>query len=217
MAGGAEENMMRKAFNLVLTGVGGQGITTLASVIADAADKRQVNIRVAEVRGMSQRGGSVVVHIRMGNVYSPIIPVGAADAIVSLELIEAVRSLSYAHEKTIIVTGTKVIPPPLPGIKIPNVEELRRILNKTSLRTLYVDVEKIAYETTGELLTSNMVMLGFILGLGILDDYIGIDDVRSVVSFLRQREANLKALEAGYKYGRKCRGVTPSHGECAES
>ena len=210
MARREEEDMMKGAFNLVLTGVGGQGVTTLASIIAEAASKKHINIRVAEVRGMSQRGGSVVVHIRMGRIHSPIIPVGEADAIVSLELIEAVRSILYANEGTILITSTKIIPPPLPGIKTPSAEKLREILDRTGLKIQYVDAEKIAREATGEFFASNIAMLGFVLGLGILGDYIDLEDVKEVVSNMRQREANLKALETGYKHGKARKEVLVS-------
>ena len=98
--------------NIILSGVGGQGILSIAAIIGEAALEEKLHIKQAEVHGMSQRGGSVVTYVRFGDkVYSPIIDKGEADFIVSFELLEAARWLSYLKPDGQIVTSTQQIDP----------------------------------------------------------------------------------------------------------
>ena len=86
---------MKGKINVVLTGVGGQGVITAANILGKAAVKANVNVFVSEVHGMAQRGGTVNCTVRMGNVSGPLVPTGSADVIISTEPIEALR---YIHE-----------------------------------------------------------------------------------------------------------------------
>ena len=98
--------------DIILSGVGGQGILSIATVIGKAALDAGLSIKQAEVHGMSQRGGSVVTYVRFGDkVYSPIIDKGEADFIVSFELLEAARWLEYLKPDGQIVTNTQQIDP----------------------------------------------------------------------------------------------------------
>ena len=98
--------------DIILSGVGGQGILSIATVIGRAALAEGLQIKQAEVHGMSQRGGSVVTYVRYGEkVYSPIIDKGEADIIISFELLEAARWVEYLKEGGILLTNTQRINP----------------------------------------------------------------------------------------------------------
>ena len=98
--------------DIILCGVGGQGILSIATVIGEAATKAGLYLKQAEVHGMSQRGGSVVTYVRFGErVFSPVIDKGEADFIVSFELLEAARWTEYLREGGCIITNTQQINP----------------------------------------------------------------------------------------------------------
>jgi len=90
-----------KTFNIVVAGTGGQGLVTLLRVLSEAAFSQGFDIKTAELHGLSQRGGSINTHIRISKkVYSPLVPLGSADLIISLELLETLRVMPYANSKT---------------------------------------------------------------------------------------------------------------------
>ena len=98
--------------DIILCGVGGQGILSIATIIGEAATKAGVNLKQAEVHGMSQRGGSVVTYVRFGDhVYSPIIDKGEADFIVSFEKLEAARWMEYLKPGGRVIVNTQEIDP----------------------------------------------------------------------------------------------------------
>ena len=85
--------MEHKTFNIILSGVGGQGIITLLQILAEAAFVEKYDVKTSELHGLSQRGGSVVAHLRFGEkIFSPLIKATEADLILSLEISEAVRA-----------------------------------------------------------------------------------------------------------------------------
>ena len=98
--------------NIMIVGVGGQGSLLASKLLGHLLMKKGFDVKVSEVHGMSQRGGSVVTYVRFGEkVYSPIIDQGEADLIVSFELLEAARWLPYLKEGGQIVTNTQMIDP----------------------------------------------------------------------------------------------------------
>lgn len=103
--------MNNKTFNIVITGVGGQGIITLLSIINEAAFVESLNVRSSELHGLSQRGGSVEAHIRLGKkAFSPLVCLGRADLIISLELFEALGGISKANSKTKFLANDYLLP-----------------------------------------------------------------------------------------------------------
>jgi len=143
--------------DIILAGVGGQGILSIAKVIGYAALKQNLFLKQAEVHGMSQRGGDVQSHLRISDkpVWSDLIPRGEADLILSLEPLEALRYLSYLSPAGWIITNST------PYINITNYpveirirKEIRNIKNH-----LIIDADQIAKET-GSPRSVNMVMLG---------------------------------------------------------
>mgnify|MGYP001611791099 CR=1 FL=1 len=101
----------RKNINIVLAGVGGQGIISLGDIIAAIFLKAGYAVKKSELRGIAQRGGSVVSHLRAGtNLYSPLIPRGKVDALIALELLEAYRWLDYLKKEGVLFILDRVIP-----------------------------------------------------------------------------------------------------------
>lgn len=103
--------MGNKNFNIVICGVGGQGLVTLTKIIADAAMKEGYDVKTSELHGLSQRGGSVQTFIRFGKkTYSPLFSSGRADLIIGLEITEALRNINYANKETTIVANSYLFP-----------------------------------------------------------------------------------------------------------
>ena len=183
--------------DIILSGVGGQGILSIAAVIGEAAVKEGLYMKQAEVHGMSQRGGDVQSNLRLSDepIASDLIPLGHADLIVSLEPMESLRYLPYLREEGWLVTNSR------PFINIPHYpteEELKAELDKLPHKVV-LDVERIAKEV-GSARAANIVMLGAAAPfIGI--DYDKIEEgIRRI--FGRKGEEivdmNLKALKAGF-------------------
>ena len=188
------------SLNIIVAGVGGQGLLTFASILASAALRRNIKALVAETHGLSQRGGSVRVHVRIGDVEAPLIPRGLADAIVALELIEAVRSIEYANRNTVIIANRQIRKPPLPGVKAPSIDEVLNMFKELKIKSYIIDAEEIALKAGGSLST-NIVMLGALLKTGILSKLVDIQSVEEVVKSMKGVwiEVNLRALRSGYE------------------
>jgi len=189
--------------DIILAGVGGQGILSIATVIGEAALNEGLYLKQAEVHGMSQRGGDVQSNLRLSSepICSDLIAKGGADLIISLEPMEALRYVSYLKPEGWIVTSNA------PFINIPNYpdqEELNKHLaafkNHVSL-----DVEALAKEAGAPAQAANMVLLGAAIPMLGIDHDKMIAGVRRV--FARKGEAvvesNVAAVEAGYKNGIK--------------
>lgn len=160
---------MKGKTNVVLTGVGGQGVITAANILGKAAIKAKVNVYVSEVHGMAQRGGSVICTVRMGNVSGALAAYGTADVIISMEPAEALRYIQYSNKKTKIITDiTPIIP-----FTVATGEEAYPDENKVfraleSYGQLYkIDAVKIAKDA-GAIITKNIVMLGALAATGLL-------------------------------------------------
>lgn len=188
--------------DIILSGVGGQGILSIAAAIGEAALKEGLYMKQAEVHGMSQRGGDVQSNLRLSDrpIASDLIPLGHADLIISLEPMESLRYLPYLNKEGWLVTNSQ------PFINIPNYPDLEKVkaeLDKLPHKVV-LDVEAIAKEA-GSTRAANIVMLGAATPfLGI--EYEKIEDgVRSI--FARKGEEivamNLKALKAGYELAQK--------------
>lgn len=184
--------------NIILAGVGGQGILSIATVIGEAALNENLYLKQAEVHGMSQRGGDVQSNLRISSepIFSDLIARGTADLIISLEPMEALRYVEYLAPDGWIVTSS------VPFVNIPNYPDVEAVLAAVRSRQNHVllDVEAMAKEAGAPAQAANMVLLGAAIPmLGIEHDKI-IDGVRRI--FARKGEAvvnaNVNAIEAGY-------------------
>ena len=185
--------------DIILAGVGGQGILSIATVIGEAALQEGLYLKQAEVHGMSQRGGDVQSNLRLSSepIMSDLIPMGGADLIISLEPMEALRYVQYLKPDGWIVTSC------VPFLNIPNYPELEEVLARVKSHPNHVllDVEALAKEAGAPTQAANMVLLGAAIhALGIDHDKM-LDGVRRV--FARKGEAvvntNIAAVEIGYK------------------
>lgn len=183
--------------DIILSGVGGQGILSIAAVIGEAALKEGLYMKQSEVHGMSQRGGDVQSNLRLSDrpVASDLIPLGQASLIISLEPMESLRYLPYLREDGWLVTNTQ------PFVNIPNYPEMEKIMDELLRlpRRVLLNVEAVAREA-GSLRTANIVMLGASAPfLGIEYGKI-VEGVRSIFGRKGEDvvELNLKALKAGY-------------------
>ena len=143
--------------DIILAGVGGQGILTIATIIGDAAAAAGVNLKQAEVHGMSQRGGDVQSNLRLSTeaIYSDLIKQGAADMIISMEPMEALRYLPYLSEEGVVVTSSNAFK------NIPNYPDEQALMAelKALPRTAILPIEDIAKEKSVPK-SANVVLLG---------------------------------------------------------
>lgn len=186
--------------DIILAGVGGQGILSIATVIGSAALQQGLHLKQAEVHGMSQRGGDVQSNLRLSSdtIYSDLIPRGGADLIVSLEPMEALRYLPYLAEGGWIITNTA------PFVNIPNYPDMEKV--KAELDRLphvvALDVDAVAKEL-GNPRGANMVLLGAMAAvLHILEPEALREGIRRI--FARKGEVivenNIKAFDAGLAF-----------------
>jgi indolepyruvate ferredoxin oxidoreductase beta subunit len=182
--------------DIVLAGVGGQGVLTAAGLLAEAARRSGLTVKQGEIHGMSQRGGAVTANLRMadGPVASDLIARGSATMILSLEPVEALRWLPYLDESGVVVTSSS------PVENIPDYPALAEVLAALSRlpRAVVVDADRLAREA-GSGHANNVVVLGAASALL----PFSADLLREVVGeYFRARSArledlNLKAFDAG--------------------
>lgn len=186
--------------DIILAGVGGQGILSIATVIGEAALQEGLYLKQAEVHGMSQRGGDVQSNLRLSSepIMSDLIPKGGADIIISLEPMEALRYVEYLAPDGWIVTSC------VPFLNIPNYPDLDQVLARIKAFDHHVllDVEALAKEAGAPAQAANMVLLGAAIPM------LGIDHDKMIAGvsrvFARKGEAivntNIAAVEKGYDF-----------------
>jgi len=184
--------------DIILCGVGGQGILSIATVIGEAATAAGLNLKQAEVHGMSQRGGDVQSDLRLSTepIHSDLIPKGHADLIISMEPMEALRYIPFLDADGGIVTSSK------PFVNIPDYPAPEAVAAELeSLPHVHkYDIEALAREA-GNPKGANMVLLGMAAHyLGIL----GVDQLRAAIGRIFAAkgdaivEANCKCFDLGY-------------------
>lgn len=140
-------------YDIVLGGVGGQGILLASQVIAQAAMKKGLKVMMAETHGMAQRGGSVISHVRLGDVYGALVPEGHGDLVVGFEYMEAFRQLKFlAKGKNLIINTHKVKP-----VTLETYPELD--FDLSDYRVMRLDATEIA-TNLGNVIVANMVIVG---------------------------------------------------------
>ncbi len=189
--------------DIILSGVGGQGILTIAAIIGNAALRKGLYIKQSEVHGMSQRGGDVQANLRISSnpVISDLIPEGKADLIISVEPMEALRYLPMLNRETgWLITSTN----PLKNIPdYPEMEELFSEIKKLP-RYVMVDAEKEA-KAVGSTKAANIVILGASAPFVGLDYDVLEESIREIFSRKGDEivDMNLKALKAGFDIANK--------------
>lgn len=188
--------------DIILAGVGGQGILSIATVLGSAALADGLFLKQSEVHGMSQRGGDVQANLRISSnpINSDLIPLKSADLIISLEPMEALRYLPFLADNGMIITSS------IPFVNIDNYPqpgEIIKELDKTK-KAIIIDVEKVANEC-GNARGANMVLLG--AAIPFLDlEYAKIEmGIKTIFSSKGEKivEDNIKTLKAGFEISKK--------------
>lgn len=158
--------MQNKSYNIIITGVGGQGVISLAKIIAQAALNSGFDVKMSEIHGLAQRGGHLETHVRIGKkIYSPLISFQGADLVIAFEPLEILRCLYYISDKTQLVINTSKIIPISSYIdkkEYPELKEITEQLKNSTKKIFQIDaVEKIKkiVKTTVPL---NIFMLGLV-------------------------------------------------------
>jgi indolepyruvate ferredoxin oxidoreductase beta subunit len=192
---------MDDKINIVLTGVGGQGVITAANILGKAAVNAKANVYASEVHGMAQRGGSVICTVRMGDIFGPLIASGTANAIISTEPLEALRYIQYANKGTKVVTDVNPVIPftvAVGGEKYPDLDDIFKEINARS-KLYKMDALDIA-KKSGAIITKNIVMLGALAATDVLPFKSEIL-LKTIIDNVpaKYKEINKKAFEGGMK------------------
>jgi len=193
------------AFNMIITGIGGQGVVSAGAIIAEAALADGLRIRNSDATGLAQRGGSVSSQIKIGDeVSSSILYPGTADVVLGFEPLEASR---YAHllkpDGIAIVNSKPVHPVTVKNgmFKYPLMEELKQVFEERSLRSFWVDGLDLA-ERIGNTRVLNSLMIGYMSAKASLP--IKLETLKNTISKRvpkRTIELNLKAFDMGFELG----------------
>ncbi len=184
--------------NLIICGVGGQGILLASELVALVAMEEGYDVKKSEVHGMAQRGGSVVSHVRIGDkVFSPLIEEGTADVILAFEKAEALRWVHYLNpKKGVLIVNDLEIVPPFVSIGLDEYpKDIEKTLKSIAKEAYFVDGIGLARQAGNER-TANVALLG------VLSNYMPFNE-ETWIEVIKRRvppktiEANLKAFSLG--------------------
>lgn len=185
--------------DIILCGVGGQGILSIATVIGEAATSAGITLKQAEVHGMSQRGGDVQSNLRLSTeeIHSDLIPQGAADLIIAMEPMEALRYVSYLNDEGRVITSGE------PFINIPNYPDVEIVM--ATLRALpkvnILNIEEKAKELHSPK-SANMILLGMAAPY---IDILSAEELRSAITRIFAAKGddivrkNIEAFDIGHE------------------
>jgi len=182
-----------ETINIVLSGLGGQGILFMTRVLAQAALDKGFNVMGAETHGMAQRGGSVISHLRLGKVESSLVRTGTAHFLLSLEENEGYRNLPFLSKgaKMYVNTSSRYFPR----------EYVKEFLDKREIIYRSIPAGTIAQDL-GAPRSSNLALLGYFSAFD--EGPIGYKDIKTTIDTIspkKFKDINLKVFEAGYKKG----------------
>jgi indolepyruvate ferredoxin oxidoreductase beta subunit len=188
------ENGKETIRNILMVGVGGQGVILASDILAAAALAAGYDAKKSEIHGMSQRGGSVFSHVRFGSrIFSPVIPEGAADILLSLELMETLRWTAFAHAGTdFVVLKERILPANAPAYPEGVEEEIRSLVP----RALFLDPASLI-EKIGDKKFLNVTLCGILAGRLCLPESAWHKAVRDHVP-AGTFDANWKAFGIGF-------------------
>jgi len=201
-----------KEYNIVITGVGGQGVLTAANILGWAALHAGYKVRLGEVHGMSQRFGSVISYVRFGeDVYGSMVPEGKADVMLSFEPVEALRYINYLKEGGMVVVNTKPIVPVQVSMGMasyPSLEEIRKVFEEGfKAKWIGFNAEELA-EQAGHVVTTNTVLIGALTQIP--EFPLDAEHVREVIKITIPPKAvdiNMKAFDLGIKAAKDILGL----------
>jgi indolepyruvate ferredoxin oxidoreductase beta subunit len=192
-----------KELNIIICGVGGQGVVLLSELLGNAAVRDGVALKGSEVLGMAQRGGSVFSNIRLGgDALAPLTPEGKCDVIIAVEPSEALRNIQYlAKNGVVVLNAQKVLPFTvfLGKSGYPDIKDIEAGLKKVTKRIITLDASVLAQQA-GSLQSANVVMLGALYGTGLVP--MSVETAKAVIlGRFRGKvgEINVKAFDLGYE------------------
>ncbi len=191
-----------KVFNCVIVGTGGQGLITLLEVLADAADKQGLDVKTSELHGLSQRGGSVEVHIKFGKqVFSPMVAAKKADLIVGLEMQECLKAAYFANKETQYLISETIVP--IPGKSPLAKEEIVKNLQKLTKKIEVVNAAEICEKELGNAAVAGVYLLcrAAFEKMVPLEPEIMLEAIKSSVA-PKHLELNVRAWELAKKFAK---------------
>ncbi|QEY35748.1 indolepyruvate oxidoreductase subunit beta [Caproiciproducens galactitolivorans] len=189
---------MSQVKSVMIVGVGGQGTLLASRVLGSAMLHCGADVKVSEVHGMSQRGGSVVTYVRYGDkVYSPVIDKGEADVLMAFEALEAARFLPWLKtDGTIVVNTQQIDPMPVVTGSAAYPENIIGSVKAEGAKVVAFDALKLA-EQAGSVRAVNIVLIGAVAKRLSIDKQVWIDTIKETVP-AKFMDMNLKAFELGY-------------------
>lgn len=195
---------MKKEFNIIVTGVGGQGVLTLAGIIARTALDQGYDVKASELHGLAMRFGSLEAHLRIGKkLSSPLISFGKANLVIAHEPLEVLRAVKYANKKTVFVFDTRKQVPIISYIEktpYPSLSNIKKRLQKFSKNIISLDASDETEKATGSTIMANTYMLGRLAAEEILPfkKQAFVKTLRKIVPKYAIDD-NLRVFELGYK------------------
>jgi len=196
-------------YNILLTGVGGQGLMLLSAIIGEASTMRGVKVVTQEQHGLAQRSGSISAHVRLGDAYSPMVPIGEADMVIAMEATEALRYVEYLKPGGAVIMNKRIMHPVIEtgelvkrrreNLQYVTLDQVVEQLRKRTDRVWSIDANALA-EEAGNPRTENVVLLGAasrVEGFPLPRDAL-VEAVKKAVPE-RTVAANLAAFELGEK------------------
>ncbi len=193
----------KKNINILMVGVGGQGVVLGSEIFASVAMKAGFDVKKSEVHGMAQRGGSVNSHIIMGKeVFSPIIKKGTVDILLSSEELETARYTSYLNKDSIIlVNKQKIYPTSVLVGKEKYPDDIIPTLKKEYKNLFLIDGLKIASDS-GNIKSLSVVMLGFLASFLFIDEKIWLKELKNMLP-AKILKINEKSFKEGFLEGKR--------------
>ena len=193
---------MSKNFQMIIVGVGGQGILTVSDILGTSAIKANLKPIMSEVHGMAQRGGVVVTEMKIGDFYSPLIGDYSADAILSFEPLEAYRALKKARKGAYVITNSQPLVPPNVSTgqaEYPDIQDMFEKIKESGFKFVSIPAIQMA-QSAGTSRAGNIVMLG---ALSAIPDFVlSRKEIESAISDrvgAKWLDMNLKAFALGYE------------------
>ena len=150
----------KKGFNIVIVGTGGQGLITLLQILAEAALIEGYDVKTSELHGLSQRGGSVEVHIRFGKeIYSPLVAQVKADLILALEIQESLKGIYFSNPKTTFLINKFFVP--ILGEKLLKENDILKELKKVSKSIVLIPAADICQKELGKNVVAGVYLLSY--------------------------------------------------------
>ena len=186
-----------ETIKIMLAGVGGQGTILAAKIISEAASEYGCSVKMSEIHGMSQRGGSVVSHVSIGtSIDSPVIETGSADYLVAFEKLEAARQLPYLKDDgVLIVNNMKINPMPVLTGTAEYPENILKSIEDAGVTTLVLNAYEKAKEL-GSIQVQNVILIGVLAAQPGMEDFPWKSMIRRLVK-TQFVDMNLKAFAAG--------------------